>query len=325
MIEIIGANVPEAYSEGIFSLKVDGKEEDSRNGKVLAMPAPALLTIYNPSERVLFDPIRNANPFFHVMEAIWMFAGSQDVRWLEYFNAGYRNYADPETDIINGAYGYRWRNFYDHDQLMVVAELLAKDTNSRRGVIGMWDPNMDLFDHADVPCNTQIMFRIKEAHLDMTVINRSNDFVWGMMGANVVHMTMLHELFCCELGAGTGDYRVFSNNLHIYQGLENYADLMKTIGSVDPYVTGEVEPFPLLTGSERMKDFLVDAEKFISGYYEDLKCAWFHKVAIPMFLSYRQRKEKRGDGMGYAGLIEATDWRLACQQWIARKIESSSI
>lgn len=52
--------------------------------------------------------------------------------------------------------------------------------------------------------------------LEMTVCNRSNDLVWGMLGANVVHMSFLQEYMAAQLGWSVGKYHQITNNLHAY-------------------------------------------------------------------------------------------------------------
>ena len=101
VVEVTETNLPRIYPEVLQRLRIEGVGEDSRNGKVISFEDPLFLTILYPTERVLFDPLRNANPFFHVMEFIWMMAGSNDVNWIERFNKTYRRYADGE--LVHGA------------------------------------------------------------------------------------------------------------------------------------------------------------------------------------------------------------------------------
>jgi hypothetical protein len=47
--------------------------------KVLVSQTPVVTCYSAPTQRVLFSPMRDANPFFHLMEALWMLAGRDDV------------------------------------------------------------------------------------------------------------------------------------------------------------------------------------------------------------------------------------------------------
>jgi hypothetical protein len=183
----------------------------------------------------------------------------------------------------------------------------------------MWNPLEDnVSGVSDVCCNTHIYFRTRGTHLNMTVCNRSNDVVWGMLGANVVHMTLLQELIAHCTGLSVGTYSVFSINAHMY---ERHWSLLETRTSV---VTPPLEEYyPLLYGKETYDDFAGDCRNFLEGEREDLECRWMRDVAAPIALAWNDYKV----GHDYSCLevlrdIKAADWRLACQEWISRKFES---
>lgn len=322
MNTIFARNVPHAYSEAIIKMRMWGVEEDSRNGRVITSEDPVLLQITNPLERVLFEQARDCNPFFHVMEVVWMLAGENDVRWIEQFNRGFRNFADPGSDILHAAYGYRWRRHFGRNQIRDVAELLRRDPKTRRAVIGMWDPSVDLDSHADLPCNTSIMFRLVGTDsLDMTVINRSNDLIWGMLGANAVHMTYLHELMAYMTDTTVGMYKVFTNNLHIYKDMPYFDEVWSTLVEEDYYQHG-VEPYALLAYNESYEELVEDCQKLI-GHEPDtrFKTDWMSYVAFPMYMAYMNRLSGMESDAYWIRQIEATDWRLACEQYVNRRKE----
>jgi len=71
-------NVHDALPRALKLLDVEGVQRGSRNGPVLI--GPSVTTIYNrPTDRVIFWPQRDANPFFHLYESLWMLAGRRDV------------------------------------------------------------------------------------------------------------------------------------------------------------------------------------------------------------------------------------------------------
>lgn len=232
---IIGDGVNGVLSELLwrFNSHVNARAievEDSRNGPVYRLPGVTQLVYMKPWERVLFSPARDANPFFHLMEAFWMLAGDNYVRFPAEFNKRFLEYSDDGV-TVHGAYGYRWHNHFPiensryklvcgetTEQIMVILRELAENPASRRAVLQMWDPVADLgSDSKDVPCNLGCCFDVDvDGFLNMTVFNRSNDALWGACGANAVHMSMLQELIAGCLGYKIGKYRQVSNNMHIY-------------------------------------------------------------------------------------------------------------
>jgi len=313
MIEIKGRNVPQAYKEGLWVMNTCGERGDSRNGPVMSIPQPVLLTIKYPWERVLFDPVRDANPFFHVMEFVWMMAGSNDAKWISQFNKRMLEYSD--EGILRGAYGWRWSQ---HDQIRSAIRLLRKDPDTRQAVLSMWDPALDgsSAKSSDRPCNTHIYFRTGPRGLDMTVCNRSNDMIWGMLGTNAVHMTMLHELVARASGFRQGLYQVFTNNLHVYPDMPNFSKIYKkTFACYDPYSYEEVRHTPLLDRNETYEMFMEDCRKLVDGDLEDGLCTnWVENVAYPMYEAYLGEHR-----MDYISYIDAPDWQRACSEWVARR------
>lgn len=309
-MEFDAQSIPEAYVEGLWKIRIFGVQEGSRNGPMITIPEPVTLTIYNPTMRVLSDATRNANPFFHVMETVWMFAGRQNPAWLLQFNKRIGQYAD-ETDfgsVINGAYGYRWLQHWG-PQIPYIIQLLKEEPTTRQAVLTMWDPHQDLFMRhwKDRPCNTHIYFRVVNGALNMTVSNRSNDFIWGMMGANAVHMTYLHEFMARATGIELGLYRVFTNNLHFYLNqYPNTKDLLETITLdwVYPAAT-----FPILSEGEGWERFLLECKMFVDGKFDGITNQWLRGVALPMHDIYLKKIDQK---------IVATDWKKCCDEWLVR-------
>lgn len=323
MFEINSYNVPRAYPELINLLRLNGRDEESRAGPVIVMPSPVVLTIRNPLERVLFDEERNCNHFFHLMEAIWMFAGENNVDWLLGFNSRYAEYAEADG-IQRGAYGHRWRFHFGSDNLLKVIGILRSDIGTRRAVLAMWDPAYDLEGGSkDYPCNTHLYFRVHGGRLDLTVCNRSNDLIWGMMGANAVHMTLLQEFVASAIGVEVGHYIVFANNMHIYKNMPNFEKIWSTMGRYDAYQTEE--PFPLLPKGEDYRRFLSDCQSFVHGFYGEVQSAFLNKIAAPMYSAYHMRKNNIEVAMGLLQDMPANnDWRRACLEWVGRKLSSST-
>lgn len=216
------------------------KRSTSRNGDVVRFKEPVTIHYLLPSERVLLSPDRNENPFFHLYEALWMLNGDDTVSPLSALNSNMANYSD-NGETFNGAYGRRWRRAIinenspfekEIDQLYLIIEHLKRQKDSRRAVLQMWNVSEDLLKiegvtgycnyddlksfSRDVCCNTACFFDVDDDVLNMSITNRSNDAIWGLLGANYVHFSFLQEYVAAHLGVGLGKMTVFSNNVHTY-------------------------------------------------------------------------------------------------------------
>lgn len=327
---VTARNVNGMLQEAMWALAINGVPGESRNGPTLVMPGPTLLTYRCPEERVLFNAVRNANPFFHLMESLWMLAGRNDVAFVEQFVKRMTEFSD-DGEVLHGAYGFRWRNWFAFDQLDSILEHLIEKPNTRRAVVSMWSPNGDLaasegvggIDGKDVPCNTHIYFNIDDGALDMTVCNRSNDLVWGACGANAVHLSVLQEYLASSLGIEVGTYFQFTNNLHLYTERFAIEDLKLRYAADDRYVAQGEErlgTFRLITCARSAWDD--DLRKFMSDplgdtMYED---PFFNGVAAPMYAAWHEHKHsaRHYAGVVTANAIAADDWRVACLEWLNR-------
>jgi thymidylate synthase len=356
---------------------------DSRNGPVIQIAEPVTATYTAPRERVLFNIARDANPFFHLVEALWMLCGRNDLATLEYFAKQIGNYSDNGV-TLNGAYGHRWRHMYQVaydvngsvytaegktpsrgiDQLDMLIRHLSAFPDSRRGVLGHWNAEDSLdamgstmpgWEHRtslDVPCNTHIYFSTSggvQRKLHMTVLNRSNDMIWGMLGANYVHFSFLMEYVTLACGYEMGTYNHITNNCHVYRtNWEPEKWLKDSETKYYGYYPGNPE-VPLLFKSsspEARQDFDREAamvlDKLILGVSPRFATAptlyvplltgrsdmqpyewqniFIKDTVIPAVMAFHHHKVRNYPfAFDWCRRIEAWDWRAACTEWIKRR------
>lgn len=328
-------NVHDALPEGLRTIDIYAERRESRNGDVMVMPGPTTTVYRRPTERVLFHPERDANPFFHFFEGLWMLAGRNDVEFLTRYVKRMATFSD-DGETLHGAYGHRWRQHFGFDQLGHVMAALCKNPDDRRNVVQMWDATVDLGRVGkDLPCNTQIYFtRDSSGALDMTVCCRSNDLIWGTTGANAVHFSMLQEYMAAGMGCKVGVYYQMSNNYHAY--VDTYEPLKCLIGKTDdgcreitgnPYTDGSVEPWKMI--NTPIEEWQQDLQMFLDeGMVVGIRDPFFRKVAQPIRAAHWAYKNIEGMARfdKAAEALEkcaATDWWLGCQQWLDRRFNAA--
>lgn len=330
---IHGDNVATNYAQACGLILEVGQERETRGGQVLTAPYPVLTITDKPWQRVLVSRRRDANPFFHLFESIWMLAGQNDGTWLDQFVSDFSSRYAEVDGTIHGAYGYRWRGQFVNagDQLKTVAERLKHSKSDRRAVIQMWSAEDDLYsptelddetglpfpEPRDIPCNTQVYVKVRDdGRLTTTVTCRSNDIVWGCYGANAVHFSVLHEWLAAAIGVPMGPMYQLSDDWHLYKSV---------MGKLDPYcpniyASNDMRHFPMF---EDAMLGLEDAEKFVAegerGLYMN---PFFDMVAVPMLRVHRLYKEGYYDE-AYENLhrVLARDWQLACRVWLDTRME----
>jgi thymidylate synthase len=359
---IEGRDVNELYSKGMRMLGAEGQVEDSRVGKVLVMPMPVTSVYHKPTQRVLFDVRRGANPFFHLFESLWMLAGRNDVAALNRYITDFGTRFAETDGHVHGAYGHRWRRAFGFDQLDAIVKRLKGNPRDRQCVLQMWDArtkgyNDDAIDEGcndllgdwkDRPCNTQVYFRVREQMmvdglvgsftsksgqwpvLDMTICCRSNDIVYGAYGANAVHFSILQEYVAGRVGALVGKMYQVSNNYHAY------LDVLGRVGvpahDTDYYGATGMQPTPMATfwdaWDSDLQYFmswqrcLVEAGVTQPGQYKN---SWFATTAEPMFVAhFKFKNAMHKEARDVAQKIEAQDWRAAALSWFDTRTSARS-
>lgn len=260
MFVLEARNVHTVFPKALQLLAQNGNQSKSRNGTVIRTTMPVTTIYERPWERVLFWPERDANPFFHLYESLWMLSGRNDLKPLLRYVKTFGSFSD-NGETLRGAYGHRWRRHFDTDQLRDIAGRLASNLDDRRSVLAMWDPRTDLRDHdqlKDIPCNLTATFQRHpiSGALEMTVFNRSNDIIWGAYGANAVHFAFLQEYLAAWIGCAPGRYYQVSTNWHAYTSvLDSVRGVLRVLDHVysvpvqipDPYREETVKVFPMFT------------------------------------------------------------------------------
>ena len=324
-MELCVRNVNQAYRIMMQQMHNKGLVEDTRNGPAFVFPEPVLTCYSNPTERVLWDSRRNANPFFHLMEALWMLAGRNDVHFLELFNRNMANYSD-DSETLYGAYGYRWHYFFGINQLDTIIRALRYNTSDRRLVLTMWSPKDLGWNSKDIPCNTQCYFRVNQGKLEMTVTCRSNDMIWGAYGTNYVHFSFLQEYVAAMAGLPVGRLYHFSHNFHAYtnifsdlyhKGGEASADLYTDIRGIFPPLVDD--PYSFL---DELRNALCNIEDMATGqsglFKNNYKNQWLYNAEI-MASVWLYRHELTSSAIEEElGNMSTSDWALAAKTYIAR-------
>jgi len=309
-------------------LKEHGMPDISRNGRVLRIDGPVTIELTHPTERVNFCPVRNANPFFHYIEALAILANWNNIQLLAYFAANMLNYSDDGL-TQNAFYGTRLRKTWG-DQLNAIIRNLSVFPDSRQEVALIWNPEDLTRRTKDKACNLLLMFAVRDNRLTMTSVNRSNDAIWGgVSGANIVHLSMIQEYVALSLGIECGEWWHFSNNLHVYMDNPKW-EALQDAKVEDPYSKGQVRSLPLFPSPRHRWDWDAAADQFLMRAHNAIQEKqllgkadnMYMMDAVTMFDAWQMYKSKTVGSIeinNHLQQVAADDWRVACQAWITRR------
>ncbi len=214
MIVIQAQGLDSAYRELVRLILTEGSEQPSRLGPTLDV-GPVALTIAPGPVKLLTNPGRAVNPALAIVEACWMLSGGSSVEPLAALAPAFLAFSD-DGALLAGAYGERLRHRFGFDQLAAVTDHLRGDPDSRRAFALIAEPGDSRSRSRDVPCNIALMFRITHGRVNMTVVNRSNDVIFGVP-YDLFSLSLIHFAVCRSLGREMGDHLHISNSMHIYR------------------------------------------------------------------------------------------------------------
>lgn len=225
----------------------------------------------NPRSRHLYLNGRKNNIFAVFGEMFWVMAGREDTEYLMNFIPRANDFSD-DGKTWRAAYGSRW---YEYGQLQNLVDKFVDDgLYTRQAMLTLWHPEKDtkemlqekygLEKTKDTPCNQWLQFWVEAGtnELNMKVIQRSGDAIWGTLNINLPEFSFLHE-FVYQMVKQTypevklGKYHHSVTNFHIYEATAQQAK-----DAVDTYkyyamsnFTENVKPAVFPTSVTKMKQF----------------------------------------------------------------------
>jgi hypothetical protein len=263
--KITGSSLSEITDKAIISVIEDGEENSSRNGRVLYLNN-VLVELDNPLSRHLNLKGRNNNIYATIAELFWIMSGTDRIDpFLSFFLPRAANYSDDGV-TWRGGYGPR---IYMDNQLENAINVFKEDgLDTRRSVISVYDSKLDSgVSSKDIPCNNLIHFLVgSDGRLNMNVVSRSSDVIWGLFGINIPEWTFLQEYVAQRVGVPVGVYTHFTSNLHIYDATGKQAvDVYNTDQEMNLAVADRPCIFPEADVREFFQRLTHEYSKVIEG------------------------------------------------------------
>jgi thymidylate synthase len=176
----------------------------------------ACILIKNPEENLIKTKWRKWSLEYAEFEWQWYKSGNRSISEIGK-KAKIWNTISDENGLVNSNYGYQWSR---NNQIDYAIEELLKNENSRRSCITIYDAKENLIFKKDTPCTLNICFNIYDNKLNMSVIMRSNDLVFGFCNDqycfSLLQQEVLKKLNDKNNKYLLGSYSHIALDLHIY-------------------------------------------------------------------------------------------------------------
>ena len=164
-------------------------------------------------------PVTVARPMYvktGAAELAWMLSGSQDITWLKKYTHIWDAFSD-ENDMLETAYGYRWKYAFGVDQIRNIIYRLHQDPSSRQQVLMSWDARVDnVIEASNIPCPYTAVVNIIDNKLNIHLTLRSNDVYLGLP-YDVMMYTLLGNALAYSLGVEVGELFYSIAHMHLYE------------------------------------------------------------------------------------------------------------
>lgn len=299
---IVGSSVNELNDKAYELLLNSGKETGNRNVESMGnihVEYDVNCVLTNPMNRHLVLNGRKSNIFALIGESIWVLAGRQDMDYLSEFLPRARDFSD-DGHTWYSSYGAR---LFEYGQIDNIIHHFKNDgLYTRRATATIYHPNKDTASSLvsrtgkdfskDISCNQWLNFWVDNTNrLNMKVIQRSGDAIWGAMSINLTEFSMLHELIFNQVQSlypevKMGTYNHSISNFHIYEATSQQA---KDVLELEQNYTEFWNDIPLLTpigSQQQIRDFffelsecvLSSEELDVTSKIEDI----FNKYEVPI-------------------------------------------
>ena len=242
-------------TEGLKLVLSEGVHYESRAGLTKELENVKIAIEDNKFRETLLIG-RGNNPVATTVETLWVLSGSSNAKWLSTYLPRALEYSDNGVDWANG-YGPRLRNWHGKDQLISAYLELKSNPESRRCVIGINDPLYCLNEVSkDIACNLVLNFYIRDGKLNLTVMSRSMDILWGSM-VNFYEWSVLQSILATWLGIQVGGYTHVVTSLHLYEPFFQKAEKIariNTLCDIDSFYTKLTSSLPSLVMISNVDD-----------------------------------------------------------------------
>jgi len=216
-----------------------------------------------------------------IAEQIWYLQGDNKLDFFQKFSRIWDDFMEDDNTVESG-YGYRWRNFFERDQVASLMEMLKNEPSSRQGVVMTWDPNTDGLaspKKKNSPCVPVWVANIVGGKLNFHVVFRSNDVMLGLPH-DVGGFALLLKILAQELGVEEGQMHYSISHAHIYENHYTNAEEVLTRDNDHPDVSFDLPERSYQRALEKDETVVTEILERMQAVYEPLPGVGKMKIAL---------------------------------------------
>lgn len=270
----------EQYIALIHRIMTTGYTELNNRTQTEIRALPQRTLVFNLINHIPVIGARKIFPHVAAAELAWTLSGTQDTTFIKKYSKMWTQFEDEPNKVMT-AYGYRWRNKFNRDQLFDAIEALKKDRTNRQIWVTAWDAAEDgllnIGKYKNMPCIIGFMLNTIGNKLNMSVVIRSSDTIVGLPYDTLMYTFLLAAL-SKSIGIPTGKIFFILNHAHIYANHYSLANRM--IASYEKYLilkkplTEEFVPQAIAIPQHTVEQIIKEPDAYVS----EIKALYQHSL-----------------------------------------------
>jgi len=172
--------------------------------------------IERPSAKLVFNEAKRINLPAAVARFVWMMAGSERLKDIEFYEPKVRFFSDDGIIVPGSSYGHRMLNPRPGlNQLEAVIERIENDLHTRRAAVSIYQPGDAVRVSSDIPCAFGLFYNVRDGGLHATTLMRSNN-AFVLLPYNIFEFALVAEIVAKEVGVTLDSMTHSAISMHLF-------------------------------------------------------------------------------------------------------------
>jgi thymidylate synthase len=228
-MQLKSSNIDEAFTATLQAILTHGHTVDTYPSHQSDKVRGSLeilnfqVSIGNPQDRILTNPVRRFNAIEAVARLTWMLGGNNRLADIAFYQPKARFYSDNSLSLPGSNYGQRiFEARPGLNQAEGVLGALRREIGSRRGAIVVWSPEDATRISNDIPCVFGLFFHQRGECFVCTTLMRSNN-AFLLLPYDIFVFSLLGEMIATTLGMKLDLYVHTAGSMHVYHDQQQRA------------------------------------------------------------------------------------------------------
>jgi len=216
-----------------------------------------------------------------IAEQIWYLRWEKELDFFQKFSKIWDDFKE-DDNTVESWYWYRWRNFFEKDQMEWLINMLKNEPSSRQWVVMTRDPNSDWLNNPkkkNSPCVPMWVANIVNWELNLHIVFRSNDVMLGVPH-DVAWFALLQHIIAQEVWVKVWWLHYTISHAHIYENHYKQAEELISRSHEHKKVKLELPENVYKKIYDEWEETVKEIFENLKSQYEPLESLWKMQIAL---------------------------------------------